>query len=891
MKNVFLFLTYFLLVSATSLFAQATYKVTFSANVVMDKIQVKNLNSGATKTLAKSDKVITLQEGKTAIATVGNPEFLKQTANNAVVVNMGNAGHLNLTLFSSNGTFVARYSNNVNAGQITFQIGAATGVYVLVATDGNQSASLKLSITQNSQPGIFEVMTKEPEIFLKSLNDVIYFEDGDEFEFTGYYCRQTDVKTAVITGDQKITFSFVKAAIPTVSTLEVIDISTSQITVKGVVISDNEADVTKRGFYCEKKQRVASSIYSLDNWIDIGKGTGEFSATFSKLTPGFTYYVGTYAMNDIGIGYGEEISIQTLPSVVTKKPIIKPIGKDTTEITFEGTVIDCPGEKITERGIIYNTDRNLLFYGQLMLIDNDATIGDFSASKSFRFNNWSNTLYARAYVKYDDGYVMYGEIDSVLLGTIPEISDRVTVTDITTTSATFVGNVKSDNGYEITERGIRVRWTERDSNEEHELKIPASEGGTGEFTVSCSELMPGRSYEVSTYATNMYGTAYGYGGSNRFQTPGIPHIVITDPDINVKDTWAAGKVLVIINSQTGFTYKGFCWSTSPNPTVEDHKTEITGGEDSVIIPIFPLNPETKYYVRGWVSSGKWGLQYGEDVCITTKAFDVKKENGAITAGFAISLSEQIYFSQGNLQYKASTNTWRFAENQWDYVGTQIPDSHGYTGGTVEGSDNANIASMYDGWIDLFGWGTSGFCYKQPYMTSTDNSQYGYVDSLMKHIAGTKYDWGVYNKISNGGNQAEQWRTLTKIEWEYLLEKRENASNKYGRACVNGINGVILLPDLWILPEGVTFTSGLGSLASQNNNYSLEDWNKMEANGAVFLPAAGSRDGTKVTADGGVYWSSSSYDKTNAWDIIILYGDINRAQRHKGFSVRLVKDVK
>nr|MCR4800446.1 hypothetical protein [Bacteroidales bacterium] len=51
-----------LLIGATSLFAQTNYTVTFSANVEMDKIQVKNLHSGVTKTLAKSDKVITLQK-------------------------------------------------------------------------------------------------------------------------------------------------------------------------------------------------------------------------------------------------------------------------------------------------------------------------------------------------------------------------------------------------------------------------------------------------------------------------------------------------------------------------------------------------------------------------------------------------------------------------------------------------------------------------------------------------------------------------------------------------------------------------------------------------------------------------------------------------------------
>lgn len=82
--------------------------------------------------------------------------------------------------------------------------------------------------------------------------------------------------------------------------------------------------------------------------------------------------------------------------------------------------------------------------------------------------------------------------------------------------------------------------------------------------------------------------------------------------------------------------------------------------------------------------------------------------GAINGLFTINENgDQVYFSKGNLQYQASTSTWRFAENQWDYVGTQNPP-WGDAGGTVSGSDNANISETYSGWIDLFVWGTSGY---------------------------------------------------------------------------------------------------------------------------------------------------------------------------------------
>ena len=254
--------------------------------------------------------------------------------------------------------------------------------------------------------------------------------------------------------------------------------------------------------------------------------------------------------------------------------------------------------------------------------------------------------------------------------------------------------------------------------------------------------------------------------------------------------------------------------------------------------------------------------------------NVAVENGAIKAAFSISDSKQIYFSQGNLQYQASTGTWRFADNQYDMVGDA----------------NANISSSNTGWIDLFGWGTSGYNSIYPY--SNDNYAYAF-EGESTDIAGTNYDWGVYNKISNGGNQAGMWRTLTYNEWRYLRYDRTDADALYGTAKVNGVNGCIFLPDDWTTPTGVTFKCGANGYSE--NTYSSSDWSKMEANGAVFLPAAGYRGGTDVNYVGsnGYYWSGSAndYDYAHCLDFDggSVYAD-DYDYRYDGQSVRLVQDA-
>lgn len=221
--------------------------------------------------------------------------------------------------------------------------------------------------------------------------------------------------------------------------------------------------------------------------------------------------------------------------------------------------------------------------------------------------------------------------------------------------------------------------------------------------------------------------------------------------------------------------------------------------------------------------------------------------GAINGWFSVGENNQVCFSQGNLQYQASTNTWRFAEHQWDYVG----------------EDNANASSTYEGWIDLYEWGTSGYDHGAnhylPWSTggwNYDWAAYG-DDGFDLCDRNGQADWG-YNAISNGGNQERQWRTCRTSEWQYLLNVRQTASGiRFVKANVNEINGVIILPDNWDSNLYALNNSNDGSVSYEVNVVSLNDWTEvLEANGAVFLPAAGRTCNYGIDAPLGGYWTAS-----------------------------------
>ena len=247
--------------------------------------------------------------------------------------------------------------------------------------------------------------------------------------------------------------------------------------------------------------------------------------------------------------------------------------------------------------------------------------------------------------------------------------------------------------------------------------------------------------------------------------------------------------------------------------------------------------------------------------------------GAINSVFSVSSSKKVQFSKGNLQYQASTKIWRFAEHQWDVIG----------------DDNKNISSSYSGWIDLFGWGTSGYNGKNPWMTSTTSTDYG---NGKRNIAGTNYDWGVYNTISNG--EGKSWRTLTRDEWVYVFDTRKTGSGiRYAKATVNGVTGVILLPDNWSSSNYSLSNTNKTDASFSSNRISQTDWiNKFETNGAVFLPAAGFRNGTNLyyVGSNGNYWSASYNNSNRARSVWFSDGDLRPGDwsyRKNGQSVRLV----
>ena len=248
----------------------------------------------------------------------------------------------------------------------------------------------------------------------------------------------------------------------------------------------------------------------------------------------------------------------------------------------------------------------------------------------------------------------------------------------------------------------------------------------------------------------------------------------------------------------------------------------------------------------------------------------------VLADFSVSKGKKVNFAHGNLRYSGDSwgyeAEWSMAEQQYEILGDANISQSG---------SNTYPADPRD----LFCWSTANnYCGVSSYYNSDDADAYfkaGFVD------------WGTDAKLIN--DLGTGWCTLSKSEWNYLLNERENAASLKAHATVNTVKGIVILPDAWTAPAGVVVTEG--------STYTAEQWSALEDAGAVFLPAAGQmtstydnnnwRTTTTVT-EAASYWTSTESDDASGLKActltftdtdITLDADMNRRSM---IAVRLVK---
>ena len=359
-----------------------------------------------------------------------------------------------------------------------------------------------------------------------------------------YYARAYATNSSGTSYGNTISFTTTSATKPIITTAAISGITKTSAISGGAISSDGGAAITSRGVCWS----TSSNPTIANNKTNDGTGTATFTSNITALNPNTLYYVRAYATNKAGISYGNEILFSTLiPTMPTLSSTSVISNITQTTATSGGTISDDGGSAITMRGVCWSTSTN-------------PTISNSKTTDGTGIGSFTSNL-----------TVQFSTID------FPSLTS-VAANSITTNSAGCGGNVTSDGGSAITDRG--VCWST--SSNPTILNYTTNDGnGTGSFTSYLTGLTSGTIYYARAYATNSAGTAYG-------------NQITFTTNVKIGDAFQGGKVFYILqasdagydaNVQHGLicaladqtTTTGIRWNNGTNVTTNATATAIGSG--------------------------------------------------------------------------------------------------------------------------------------------------------------------------------------------------------------------------------------------------------------------------------------------------------------------------
>jgi len=310
---------------------------------------------------------------------------------------------------------------------------------------------------------------------------------------TSYYVKAYATNVVGTAYGEEVSFTTID--VPTVNSVEILQITANSAQCRVTIVNDGGAQITARGVCWSINQNPTIA----DNRINEGAGTGVFTCNLGGLLPGTKYYVRAYATNSEGTVYSDQISFTTynIPSVTTTQ---------TSAVTSSsaqsgGNVTNDGGTSVTARGVCWSTSQNPTTANSVTV--NGSGIGVFTSTLT---NLSSNTNYWYCAYAVNAAGTGYGQIFSFKTASDPITVVTSAVSDRGVTTATCGGNVISDGGVPVTSRG--VCWS---TNQNPTLANSKTTNGSGSglYISYLTGLSANTTYFVRAYATNSNGTSYG----------------------------------------------------------------------------------------------------------------------------------------------------------------------------------------------------------------------------------------------------------------------------------------------------------------------------------------------------------------------------------------------
>lgn len=383
---------------------------------------------------------------------------------------------------------------------------------------------------------------------------------------------------------------------PTLTTSDVKNILITTCLAGGNISYDGGKPVTDRGVCLS----LSANPSIQDIRIQTGQGEGDYGIVITKLKPFTTYFIRAYAINEIGISYGNELSFKTQDYRPVTLRTLDPEAVQIFEATLGGETQDAGGGEIIQRGICLSRTPNPTIEDTRFT----SSTNGLGMYKIVVRSLVENTKYhVRAFAQNEKGYA-YGE-DKIFQTQdirLPKV-ETTNVSNETFSSANISGKLLDDGGVPIIEQGFCYsKQPNPDINDAVAL--------SPNLNLFLKNLEDGTTYYIRAFAKNRKGI--GYGETISFKTIGYTFAEVFTHEITTYTTNSAevnGRI--ISEGNTPVTERGICWGTNRNPTIENTKIAAGSGPGSFGYTFRNLVEGQVYYARAYAINQK-GVAYGEE---------------------------------------------------------------------------------------------------------------------------------------------------------------------------------------------------------------------------------------------------------------------------------------